>query len=160
MKITDLTRTVLASAVLVGLGACGKAKDTDASRDSTGLSSTSAADAGSLEGPTRRDSAGGMAGRSGMGGRQGMMNGAVMDSMQAQMRMMDGMGAAQIKAMFPMHRQMAANMLSQMNAQIHRAAASFTAILSSAPRSPRASVAASSFAQKCMKKRRGSSVSM
>jgi hypothetical protein len=33
-------------------------------------------------------------------------------------RMMDGMSPSQIKAMLPMHRQMAGNMLSQMNAQM------------------------------------------
>jgi hypothetical protein len=120
MKITDFTRTVPALGILVALGACGKAKETAASRDSTAPSGASTEVAGSLEGPTRRDSSGGMTGMSGMAGMQGMMDGAMMDSMQTQMRMMDGMSASQMKAMLPMHRQMAANMLSQMNAQMKK----------------------------------------
>lgn len=118
MKIADLTQTVLALGMLVALGACGKAKDTATSRDSAAPSSTSMEAAGSLEGPTRRDSSRGMTGMRGMGGMQGMMHGAMMDSMQTQMRMMGGLSASQLKTMLPMHRQMAANMLSQMNAQM------------------------------------------
>jgi hypothetical protein len=61
----------------------------------------------------RQETAGGMAGMRGM-----MMDTAMMDSMQAHMRMMDTMTADQVKAMLPMRRQMAANMLSQMNADM------------------------------------------
>lgn len=61
----------------------------------------------------RQETAGGMAGMRGM-----MMDTAMMDSMQAHVRMMDTMTADQVKAMPPMHRQMAANMLSQMNADM------------------------------------------
>jgi hypothetical protein len=61
----------------------------------------------------RQETVGGMAGMQGM-----MMDTAMMDSMQVHMRMMDTMSADQIKAMLPMHRQMAANMLSRMNADM------------------------------------------
>lgn len=64
----------------------------------------------------RQETAGGMAGMQGMSGM--MMDTAMMDSMQVHMRMMDTMSADQIKAMLPMHRQMAANMLSRMNADM------------------------------------------
>jgi hypothetical protein len=53
-----------------------------------------------------------------MTGMPGMMKSRMMDSMQTHMRMMDTMSADQIKAMLPMHRRMAANMLSQMNAEM------------------------------------------
>ena len=42
----------------------------------------------------------------------------MMDSMQMQMRMMANMSADQMKSMLPKRRQMAANMLSQMNTQM------------------------------------------
>ena len=64
------------------------------------------------------DSMGGMAGMSGMSGMSGTMNTAAMDSMHARMQMMDTMGAERMKQMLPMHRQMAANMLSQMNSEM------------------------------------------
>jgi hypothetical protein len=68
--------------------------------------------AGARDTAARADSAGGMAGMPGMGG---MMGSGMMDSMHTHMRMMDTMSADQTKAMLPMHRQMAANMLSRMN---------------------------------------------
>jgi len=56
----------------------------------------------------------------GMGGMNmpGMMNQANVDSMTAHMRTMDTASAASLQAMLPMHRQMVANMLSQMNADM------------------------------------------
>jgi hypothetical protein len=63
----------------------------------------------------RTDTAGGTAGMQGM---HGMTGTAMMDSMQTHMRMMDTMGADQMTAMLPMHRQMVANMLSRMNAEM------------------------------------------
>lgn len=56
----------------------------------------------------------------GMGGMNmpGMMSPATMDSMAAHMRMMDTASAASLQAMLPMHRQMVANMLSQMSADM------------------------------------------
>lgn len=59
-----------------------------------------------------------MAGMQGMQGMQGMMSGAAMDSMHAEMQKMEGMTADQMAAMLPMHRQMAATMLSRMAAEM------------------------------------------
>jgi hypothetical protein len=55
---------------------------------------------------------------SGMSGMAGTMSGAMMDSMAAHMRSMDTAGAPAIQAMLPMHRQMAANMIAQMNSEM------------------------------------------
>jgi hypothetical protein len=63
----------------------------------------------------RADTASGMAGVQGM---RGGMSTAMMDSMGAHMRMMDTMSAEQMKATLPSHRQMVANMLSQMNQEM------------------------------------------
>jgi hypothetical protein len=53
-----------------------------------------------------------------MAGMSSMMGSAAMDSMQAHMRMMTSMTADQMAATFPTHRQMVANMLSQMAAEM------------------------------------------
>ena len=50
----------------------------------------------------------------------GMMGSAMTDSMQSHMRMMEGVTGDQMKAMLPAHRQMVANMLSQMNADMRK----------------------------------------
>jgi hypothetical protein len=71
------------------------------------------ASAGGLEAPRRADTGKAMANMPGMPGTGGMAN-AMMDSMQAHMRMMSSMPADQLAAMVPAHRQMVANMLSQM----------------------------------------------
>lgn len=63
---------------------------------------------------TRADSAGGMRGM----GMSGMMGAGMMDSMQAHMGMMDTVSGERMKEMLPMHRQMTANMLSQMNSEM------------------------------------------
>ena len=88
-------RQMLALTVLV-LAACGKAPDradTSAATSDTGV----------------------MPGTAGMGG---MRSGAMMDSMAAHMRGMDTMSATSVQAMLPMHRQMAANMIAQMNREM------------------------------------------
>lgn len=54
----------------------------------------------------------------GTGGMSGMMSTAAMDSMHAHMRLIDTSSAERTKEMLPMHRQMMANMLSQMNAEM------------------------------------------
>ena len=46
------------------------------------------------------------------------MQGGMMDEMAAHMQMMDGVRADSLPAMMPMHRQMAANMLAQMNREM------------------------------------------
>ena len=88
--------------VVLATGACQRSGDRDAT---TGESAAA-------------DSAGGMAGMAGMSGMSGMMNTAAMDSMHTHMRMMDTVSAEGMKEMLPMHRQMAANMLSQMNSEM------------------------------------------
>jgi hypothetical protein len=70
-----------------------------------------------------------------MTGMTGMMSGAMMDSMAAHMRGMDTVSAANLEAMVPMHRQMAANMIAQMNSEMRgmnmQADASWTALMDS-----------------------------
>ena len=56
-----------------------------------------------------------MSGMQGMGGTQG---GGMMQEMQAHMRAMQGAGGDSLKAMLPTHRQMAANMIAQMNREM------------------------------------------
>ena len=81
-----------------------------ASTDTTARTAAAAPTADSAQ-------AGGMAGMQGM---PGMMSSATMDSMHAQMQKRQAMTADQMAAMLPMHRQMAANMLSQMTADMRR----------------------------------------
>jgi len=65
------------------------------------------------------DTAKSMQGMPGMqNGQMGTMTGT-MDSMQTHMRMMDSMGAG-MKSMVPAHRQMVANMLSQLNGEMRK----------------------------------------
>ncbi len=59
---------------------------------------------------------GGMQGMEGMDGMQ--MDGGMMELMQAHMRMMEGATGDGLMAMMPEHRQMAANMLADMNRQM------------------------------------------
>ena len=94
----------------MALGACRTKRET--SRESTGATSASP---GSLEGARRSDTTGD---KMNMPGMTGMMGMAMMDSMQTHMRMMDTMSGDRMKAMLPMHRQMVANMLSRMNAEM------------------------------------------
>jgi hypothetical protein len=58
--------------------------------------------------------AGATGGMEGMPGMAGMQDG-MMEQMQAHMEMMAGMAPDSMMSMMPMHRQMAANMLAQMN---------------------------------------------
>jgi hypothetical protein len=102
-------------ASLATVAACRSKDNTnDAAADSAGNRA-----AGSLEGATRKDSAGGMPGMS--GGQMGNMMGAgMMDSMRTHMSMMDSMTADRMKSMLPAHRQMVANMLSRMNSEMRQ----------------------------------------
>ena len=54
----------------------------------------------------------------GMEGMSGTEGGGMMGEMQAHMRSMQGAGGDSLKAMLPMHRQMAANMIAQMNREM------------------------------------------
>jgi hypothetical protein len=64
--------------------------------------------------PTSQDAASGM---KGMPGMQGAGSGT-MSRMQADMRSMQGAGGDSLKAMLPVHRQMAANMIAEMNREM------------------------------------------
>ena len=63
---------------------------------------------------TRADTAGGMGGMR----MSGMKGAGMMDSMHTHMGVMDTMSGDRMKQMLPMHRQMVANMLSQMNSEM------------------------------------------
>ena len=54
----------------------------------------------------------------GMQGMSGTQGGGMMEEMQAHMRSMQGAGGDSLRAMLPMHRQMAANMIAQMNREM------------------------------------------
>lgn len=121
------TFTLAGTAVL---GAC-RSNDNANNAAPSGSDASASASAGSLEGPTRADTGQGASGMQGMKGMQGMqgmaggrmadmMGAGMMDSMQTHMRMMDGVSAAQMKAMLPAHRQMVANMLSQLDGDMRK----------------------------------------
>ena len=54
----------------------------------------------------------------GMQGMSGTQGGGMVEEMQAHMRSMQGAAGDSLKAMLPMHRQMAANMIAQMNREM------------------------------------------
>ena len=115
---TGLCRSGIALAVLaVALGAC---TTKEAGVDTTGAAmragSGDSASAGSMSGMPMQ----GMEGMKGMaGGDSSAMGGmTMMADMQKQMDAMMKASPEQMKAMLPMHRQMAANMLAQMNTQM------------------------------------------
>jgi hypothetical protein len=54
----------------------------------------------------------------GIEGMSGMQGGGMMEEMQAHMQSMQGAGGDSLKAMLPMHRQMAANMIARMNREM------------------------------------------
>ena len=102
---------ILATMAITTLAAC-RAKRAE---PSVAAGDSAAQATGPLEGPAKTDTASGMPGMPGM---QGMIGTGMLDSVQAHMRMMDGMSADQMKATLPTHRQMVANMLAQMNQQM------------------------------------------
>jgi len=123
MKIMFRFAAALAVTGMSLLAACSS-KDTSGEK----ASATSAADSGrAIKAPPTGDTAGmhGMKMDSTKGGQTGMMGGmmgsAMMDSMQGHMRMMmQGVTGAQMKAMVPAHRQMVANMLSQLSSDMRK----------------------------------------
>ena len=88
-------RKLFTAAMILMLAACAK---TPERRDTTSV---------------RADTA-----KGGMAGMGGMMSGAMMDSMQMHMRMMDTMSADHMKAMMATEHQMMSNMLAQMDRQM------------------------------------------
>jgi hypothetical protein len=98
-------QTLLRSSVmtlLAALAACGAGD-----RDDT--------DTAAATGGATVDTSGGMGGTRDMGG---MMGGKMMEDMQSHMRMMIGASADSMKTMLSIHRQMVANMISQMNREM------------------------------------------
>ena len=96
---------ILTTAASLGMGACRRAERAGASDTGRPAGKTAAA--------ATRDT-GGMAGMN-------MMNAqmtAMMDSMHMRMQMMDTASGEHMKSMLPMHRQMLANMLSQMSSEM------------------------------------------
>ena len=110
---SNRSRTSLGVLIAALLGSACTSKpavSTDtATRTAAAAPDTDSAKAGAMTG---------MQGMQAMQGMQGMMSGAMMDSMRAEMQKMEGMTADQMVAMLPMHRQMAANMLSRMSAEM------------------------------------------
>ena len=106
-------QTLLRSSVmmlLVALVACGSEN-----QDGT--------DTPARTGGAAVDTSGGMGGMRDMGGMHdmgGMMGGKMMEDMQSHMRTMMGASADSMKAMLSMHRQMVANMISQMNGEMRQ----------------------------------------
>lgn len=109
MKIAIRSTAALAATGILVLAACS-------SKDTSMENATTAADSGLA---IKATPAGDTAGRKGMQ-MGGMMGSAMTDSMQSHMRMMEGVPAGQIKAMLPAHRQMVANMLSQLNGEMRK----------------------------------------
>lgn len=115
MKIMLRAAAALAVTGMSVLTACSS-KDTSGENAST----TSSADSGlAIKAPPAGDTTGmtGMKMGTTQGGQMGgMMGSAMRDSMQGHMRTMtQGVTADQMKAMLPAHRQMVANMLSQVS---------------------------------------------
>ena len=83
----------------LALPACGS----DEPKDTAGAGDTAAAQEG---------------GHAGMQGMEGMQGGGMTERMQGHMRMIEGAGADQMKAMMPEHRQMAANMIAELSREM------------------------------------------
>ena len=107
--LSTRARSALASLVCAAvLTACQRSDDRRTARDSAGMMPHADSAAGMS----------GMDGMAGMGGMVGMMGTAMMDSMHAHLGGMEKMSGSRMKEMLPMHRQMAANMLSRMNTEM------------------------------------------
>jgi hypothetical protein len=100
--------TIAAAIMLVSLAACAGGDDTG---DSASIEETSG----------RGMSMGGMdsmAAMEGMAGMGAIASASMMDQMQSHMARMRGAGDDSIAAVMPMHRQMLANMIAQMNREM------------------------------------------
>ena len=100
-----LTRAAFAALMcVVAFAACERSGGRRATRDSAAM--------------PHADGMAGMPGMGGMGGMGSTMGIAMTDSMHAHMRTMGDMSGDRMKAILPIHRQMAANMLSRMNSEM------------------------------------------
>jgi hypothetical protein len=103
------TLAVLTVGFMAALGGCGS--NSKATGDST---ANAKREPGSLEG-ARKDTIQAMAAMPGMAAAA---NSGMMDSMETHMRAMTAASQDQLKGMVPEHRQMVANMISQMNQEM------------------------------------------
>jgi hypothetical protein len=108
--------TLLALAFTVVAAACSRGADRAGAAADSATAATARSDSASAAGGMKGDTMAGMAGMSGMGGMMGGMT----PEMHAHMQMMRGASADSMKAMLPMHRQMVANMLAQMNGEMRQ----------------------------------------
>lgn len=99
MTIVRKSGTLFLAIVL--LAACAERDDVDETDAGAGVPDTAAA-----------------AGMQDMPGMGGMQSQSMMDDMSSHMEVMRGATADSMQAMLPMHRQMAANLLSQMNGEM------------------------------------------
>ena len=112
MNIIRVVPVVLA----VALAACGSDRSNQAATDDApSQADTSMDSSGGMQG---MDGMPGMDGMQGMDSMGGMMGDDMSKNMEAHMQQMMGAGADSMQAMMPMHRQMTANMLSDMNKQM------------------------------------------
>lgn len=95
------TLPLVLGAVLSAAGCNGAGRESDADRPAP-------PDTGAMSG---------MQGMEGMAGMGGMM-GPMMEQMTGHMQAMEGAGTDSMRAMLPMHRQMVANMIAQMNTEM------------------------------------------
>lgn len=105
-----MSRSLLALALVIS-AAC---ESRNAKQNGAGQTTAAARSAP----PDTAKGATGMSGMPGMSGGTGTMNGGLMDSMRAEMTGMHGMTPEQLKVAMPAHRQMTANMLAQLNADM------------------------------------------
>lgn len=110
MKLIRIAAFTLAS--VTALSACGKSDN--------GAAARGPAAAGNGGTPAAQGAAGTSGGMSGMSGMSDMASGdsAMRDSMQAHLRTTASMSPAQMQGALAAHRQMVANMLSRMNADM------------------------------------------
>jgi len=108
-----ITIAVAALAASLGLVAC-QADEGERSPGTSGMEGM----AGTQRMPDMDSAGGRMGGMMDSTMRGGMMSDGMMTRLQAHMRRMDGAGADSMQAMLPMHRQMVANMLAQMNREM------------------------------------------
>jgi hypothetical protein len=108
---------VMTTRLIVGIALVNACQPTDAARKS---GETTTSSSGTSSTPVMSDGHMG-----GMHMNMDMMSAGMMDSMQTHLRSMQTMNASQMQAALPLHRQMVANLLSQMNhemQQMHMAA--------------------------------------
>lgn len=105
------TRPLAFAALFAALAACGGAEEE--MPEATVGAEPAAAPAAGMQGMEGMQMDGGMKGMAGM-----QMDGGMMAQMQSHMQRMEGASSDSAMAMMPMHRQMTANMIAQMNREM------------------------------------------